>query len=304
MANDTVWRNLDVRMLPVTDHTLVYGEEFMLIDNLGERQDEEIRSRFVALGYPFKITFTCILFCANGSMSMRLNLEEYRMQAGDVMVGLPGVIGETLDLTEDCEVAIIAYAGGTAWGAEMDSSVFTMFQRYFSRHPLLHLTGEEFAEAIDIYHHMRRKLQQPGFRYVSEALRGYMQVLASCGYQWISNYCENSQAVGGESRQQQQFGAFLDLVRANYAVQRDISFYADKMCLTPKYLSSVVYKASGRFAGEWIKDYVILEAKALLKSRLYTVQQVCDMLNFSNASFFGKYFKAAVGASPGKYMSG
>ena len=299
----SVWRNLDVRMLPVTDNTLVFGEEFMLIDNLGQSQDEEVKSRYVALGYPFKISFTCILFCAKGYMNMKLNLEEYRMQVGDVMVGLPGTIGETKEISDDCEVAIIAYAGQKAWGNEMDSSVLTMFQKYFLHKPLLHISDEEFAEAIDIYHHMRRKLQQTGFKFVSEALNGYMQVLASCGYQWITNYFDSAEGHHPETRQQQQFAAFLDFVRENYAQQRDIAFYADKMCLTPKYLSSIVYKASGRFAGEWIKDYVILDAKAMLKSGQYTVQQVCDNLNFSNASFFGKYFKAAVGVSPGRYMS-
>ncbi len=60
-------------------------------------------------------------------------------------------------------------------------------------------------------------------------------------------------------------------------------------------------QASGRGAGEWIKDYVVLEAKALLKSRLYTVQQVSDRLHFANASFFAKYFRAATGLSPRQY---
>lgn len=56
--------------------------------------------------------------------------------------------------------------------------------------------------------------------------------------------------------------------------ERSISYYADKLCVTSKYLSQVVYKVSGRFAGDWITDFVILEAKALLKSRKYTVQQI------------------------------
>ncbi len=73
------------------------------------------------------------------------------------------------------------------------------------------------------------------------------------------------------------------------------------MCLTPKYLSQVVYAVSGRYAGEWIRDYVILEAKALLKSGQYTIQQVSDMLNFANQPFFGVYFKKAVGCSPTAY---
>ena len=79
-------------------------------------------------------------------------------------------------------------------------------------------------------------------------------------------------------------------------------YYADVMCVTPKYLSQIVHKASGRFAGDWIADFVILEAKALLKSHKYTIQQVADMLNFANQSFFGRYFKKKVGCSPSVYI--
>ena len=76
-----------------------------------------------------------------------------------------------------------------------------------------------------------------------------------------------------------------------------------KLCVTSKYLSQVVHKVSGRFAGDWITDFVILEAKALLKSRKYTVQQIADKLNFANQSFFGKYFKEKVGCSPTEYQN-
>ncbi len=73
------------------------------------------------------------------------------------------------------------------------------------------------------------------------------------------------------------------------------------MSLTPKYLSQIVRKVSGRFAAT-DTDYVILEAKALLKSRKYTIQQIADRLNFANQSFFGKYFKEKVGCSPSEYQ--
>ncbi len=74
------------------------------------------------------------------------------------------------------------------------------------------------------------------------------------------------------------------------------------MCISPKYLSKIVFESSGKYAKDWIKEYVILAAKALLKSNDYTVQQISYMLNFPNNSFFGKYFKSAVGCSPKKYQ--
>jgi AraC-like DNA-binding protein len=81
--------------------------------------------------------------------------------------------------------------------------------------------------------------------------------------------------------------------------ERSIGFYADKLCLTPKYLT--IKEMSGKLAGEWIDDYVMLEAKVLLKSTNMTVQQISERLNFTTQSHFGTYFKRLAGVSPKEY---
>jgi AraC-like DNA-binding protein len=80
-----------------------------------------------------------------------------------------------------------------------------------------------------------------------------------------------------------------------------VGFYAKKLCMAPKYLSAVIKEKTGKSAFEWINDYVILEAKSLLKSTNMTIQQISDELNFANQSFFGKYFKRLAGMSPKSY---
>ena len=83
-----------------------------------------------------------------------------------------------------------------------------------------------------------------------------------------------------------------------------MAYYAGKMFLTPKHLSTVVKEVSGKTAGEWIDSLVILEAKALLKSSEQSIQEIADELHFANQSFFGKYFKHHTGMSPKEYMLG
>ena len=80
-------------------------------------------------------------------------------------------------------------------------------------------------------------------------------------------------------------------------------YFADRLCISPKHLSMVVKKVSGRTASDWIDDYVILQAKQLLRSSSLTIQEVSRELNFSNQSFFGKYFKKHVGMSPSEYRA-
>lgn len=301
MKETSVFKPLDMAMLPMMEHTLVFENEFMLTDNFGLPPQVDEMPDFVAPPYPFKIDFTLMLFCTAGTMSLHINLQECRLEAGQVLVVLPGTVGECLEVSIDCQVAMIAYVG-RKYEEGIDAATSMQFTKYLVRQSVLSVSPEEMDESLTIYRAMRRKVEQPDFEFTREALNGYMQVLFCNGRQWMARYTRQQEAGQVQSRQQLIFERFLWLVQKHYREERGIAFYADKLCLTPKYLSTVVHQCGGRHAGEWIRDYVILEAKALLRSRQYTAQQVSDLLNFPNASFFGKYFKAATGCSPRQYM--
>lgn len=94
---------------------------------------------------------------------------------------------------------------------------------------------------------------------------------------------------------------FLDLAKEHFRKERQLQFYADALCITPRYLSRVVKECTGSSAADWIERCVVLEARALLKSTNMTIQQISDVLNFPSQTFFGKYFKRRVGMSPKEY---
>jgi AraC-like DNA-binding protein len=82
-----------------------------------------------------------------------------------------------------------------------------------------------------------------------------------------------------------------------------MAFYADKLCLTPKYLSTLIKQASGRSAPDWIDDFVILEAKNLLKYTGLAIKEIVYKLHFPNQSVFFKFFKAHTGLTPSEYRN-
>ena len=155
-----------------------------------------------------------------------------------------------------------------------------------------------------VYVAMKKKISDRDYRYKRDMVAGYMQVLCCNAGQIIRSLSERKagNAVGRRSRR--LYETFISEVSRHHARHRSVAYYADRLCITPKYLSHVVLSVSGRRPVEWIRDYVMLDAKALLKSGKYTVQQVSDMLNFPNQSFFGTYFKKESGVSPKAYMSG
>ena len=105
------------------------------------------------------------------------------------------------------------------------------------------------------------------------------------------------------SRQESICSEFIDVLSHNYKEQRDVAFYADRLCITPKYLSQIVKDKIGKTASEVIEEYVIEESKALLISTTMTIQQISDELHFPSQSVFGKYFKRVTGLSPREYRT-
>ena len=104
------------------------------------------------------------------------------------------------------------------------------------------------------------------------------------------------------SRQEEVFRRFIGLVNEHSKRERNISFYADKLCLTPHYLSTVIREVSGQTVMQWINQAIILEAKVLLKHSDLLVFQISDELGFPNPSFFSKFFKRMTGMTPAEYQ--
>jgi len=107
---------------------------------------------------------------------------------------------------------------------------------------------------------------------------------------------------GGGSRRNEYVREFIRLVHVHFVRERSVSFYAEKLFISPKYLSLLVKEATGRSASRWIDDYVLMEAKNLLRFSGKNIQQVAYALNFSTQSSFGKYFKHLTGMSPTEYQ--
>lgn len=94
----------------------------------------------------------------------------------------------------------------------------------------------------------------------------------------------------------------MNLVQLHHTHERSIAFYADKLFISPKYLSHIIKEATGRSAAAWIDEFVILEAKNMLRFSNKNIQQVAYALNFNTQSSFGKYFKHITGMSPTEYQ--
>ena len=97
------------------------------------------------------------------------------------------------------------------------------------------------------------------------------------------------------------FHRFMDLVRQYSSSEREVAFYADKLCVSAKYLSEVVKKGSGKPASYWINGYAAQEIVSLLKKPDMTLSEISDRLNFYNPAHFTRFVRKMLGVSPSEY---
>lgn len=119
----------------------------------------------------------------------------------------------------------------------------------------------------------------------------------------LDNRAKAKDPAESTNRSRLLFEQFISLVAKYHGQYRNVGFYADKLCLTPKYLSKLIKNATGRSAPEWIDAYVILEAKNMLKYSNETIKEIVYKLNFPNQSVFYKFFKARTGMTPSEYRN-
>ena len=99
------------------------------------------------------------------------------------------------------------------------------------------------------------------------------------------------------------FLRFLGLAQQNARVQRDVAFYADKLCISSKYLSQVSRAMTGLPASQWIQFYATFELVTLLNDTTKTLTEVADLMHFESISHFSRYTKKMLGKSPSEYRN-
>ena len=150
---------------------------------------------------------------------------------------------------------------------------------------------------------MKQKLLDKTYLYKEDVAKSYFRIMLCNIFQDFARSTGLEGATQSMGRKEELFMQFVEVVKENYIKHRNIVFYADKLCVSPKYLSSVVHIVSGKYATEWINQYVVLEAKTLLRSNGVSIKDVSNRLNFANQSFFAKYFKQHTGYTPKEYKA-
>ena len=111
-------------------------------------------------------------------------------------------------------------------------------------------------------------------------------------------FLPDDNAASASSATLHHFQRFLNILNTSEVRHRSVEAYADELCISPKYLSAICKKHSGKTANEWIRKHVLEDIRYHLKQTDLTVKQISMHLGFPNTSFFGKYVKEHFGMTP------
>ncbi|MDE7156255.1 MAG: helix-turn-helix domain-containing protein [Muribaculaceae bacterium] len=269
-----------------------------------DREFDSIRPGGIVIGLILK-----------GTAKVGLNTEIYQVKAPAVVLGGGRSILKLIETeTKRFESYVLFLSESFLTGINMD--INTLQQAHTTHHPFPVMElGKE--DAILVSHHMdllyETALLNPADNLYSHSIA--RSLTAALIYQFMQindrrytgmashhNRMDVGAKIPGPGRSTSYVSDFIKLLHANFMKERSVAFYAEQLCISPKYLSSVLKKYTHRSPGEWIDEYVILEAKNMLRFSGMSVQEVAYTLNFKSQSSFGKYFKNATGMSPTEFQ--
>ena len=225
-----------------------------------------------------------------------INLIEYIFRPNYISLIAPGSIIQIIETSQDFDAHMMAIEHNFLPVSGKEEFFAHFLQR--KKNLLLPLTTTEQVQIENFITVMWDVLQEPVFR--KEVIQHLL-----AGLLYNIEYIAKNKGQSESSpltHQNDIFQRFISLVNTYSKTERNVSFYADKLCLTPRYLNTVIRQASQQTVMDWINQSIILEAKVLLKHSNRLVYQISDELNFPNPSFFSKFFKRMTGMTPQEYQ--
>lgn len=239
-----------------------------------------------------------IILCTGGRKELQINFADYTLTPGSLAFIYPNSMWRPLATSSDFEAHYFSIQGTSAkeWNAFIDLDTVFSLSSYIAKHPHTQLSLDEtqvMTQYLNLLKsHYEANAQAIIIRFILSAFTLELNRIFTA-----REKSDRSKI----SRQEDILWKFLTLLKQYHKEERTVNFYADKMCISPKHLSSVIKQMSHKTAHEIIADFVTMTAKRLLKATTMSIQEISDELNFANQSFFGKFFKQNTGQSPSAY---
>ena len=241
--------------------------------------------------------YLCHAYCYQGHCTFERHNRQFRMEAGDcLIVPRRGDLVRNLRESSDFQVDVIYVTQKFIELSTPQSNYGMRGHLALFENPIMRLKPEQQKVCQLNFEAIKRRLSETTHRFRHDALRNAVECM-------IIDFFDFHAALYGadkiSSQQHQLMEQFIGLLeRGDYRRNRDISYYADQLCVTTKYLSEVCKKVSGLPAAYWITRYASLDISRLLRNRRLSFTDIADMFGFSSPAHFSRYVQTNLGAKP------
>ena len=256
-------------------------------------------SKMDIIEYPCRFHGYMAFFCIKGEFEVEINLKKFTIRKDSMF------IYTNIDPREKESVhfVVVAISEDLMSSTRFDFSKLYNESLRLLESPCVVINENErglYRKYFDLIQEVS-KMRMPNMRESVTAL--ISSIFYLMGAMWTDRLTAAKKNGGDEmsTRSKIVLEDFLLLVRDYHTKERSLSFYADKLYLTPKYLSKLIKSVSGKSAHEWIDSFVILEAKNLLKYSDMSIKSIVYELNFPNQTTFYRFFKTKTGMTPSEY---
>ena len=232
---------------------------------------------------PFCINDNRLMRFLAGTAHVEINLTDYELGAGDVILLREGSYLEIKAISDDAKVEVMAFVPD-----RYPTNLALFRQSVFKVHPEPKAWNEIGQLFYTLYSFAKNEPYRP------EVVEPLVQALVN----YILGLSDATPMPTTST--ELLFRRFIELLTTHKGKQ-PVTYYADLLCVTPQHLSRTVSLASGKTVVEWINKAVILDARILLRNTTQSVSEISDTLNFPNDSFFCRFFKRETGCTPMQY---
>mgnify|MGYP003084693089 FL=1 len=243
----------------------------------------------------------CLLLaiCTEGEVEYTVDTVVHKVSKNDILIVSEGqVMGDYKIAPETKGVCLLL---SYDFFQEVVSNIreLTTLFLFARRHPVFHTEPHMAKELLDYIQAVKLKILDLDHEFRRELVATMLKVLIydMCNVIYRVQQVEKT----GKSRGETIFADFIRLVEKQYRSERRVSWYAEQLYISPKYLSETIKHVSKRTPSEWIDYYVMMEIRVLLKNSKMSIKQIAEELHFPNQSFLGKYFKDRYGKSPSQF---
>ena len=245
---------------------------------------------------PFVINDHRLGMITRGEGLVNFNLVDHHLSAGTLIYIGPGTIINPIRYSDDLEIQGIGLFADfpMPFAPGQFPSAFNGQVRDFQ----LPVDGDDLQTARNILDTLWHLVHQPDYHRPTAS-----SLVAALMHHYDRLFHQQADTLAAtRSREQTIFDRFIQLVNQHCREEHKISYYADRLCLTERYLGTVVRQTSGTTAKDWIDRALITQAKVLLRHSNHSVLQISEELNFPNPAFFSKYFKRLTGITPSEFL--